>query len=557
VIRLVEKLVEGVFFHLKSEDYELLAKVLDDISENLVQPMAAAIADAETGLANEENASNSAIKRWPLTDDPPSHLSPGDTEFLVEPVDDYPRFFISLVSDTANAGVPAGGSRVLDDVALSVAERQVASVGTPRRPMENLPPRWVETLNSPPEHPQALIEFSAPWEPRALGIGRRAAVGARCKAQDITERAEAWLFERQFPFDRFLREDLQHYVQSEDLSDPVRSEREAAFIDAFTKAAQAARPLIGINPGSLERVHKLKSPEVDYRFSRIPFGPSTPIGAFVSDYLVSNRMTREDELKSMLSPDGPPLHRVDIFTILARPLQPMVFESITAPILSEWNVCKSDPRPAEARRAFWQWRRTRSLPDCIPATGEAAALMTRGWLTAALLGQTQVENFDDPDAIVVRVWDANAETFVAFPTPLLEYDPSDRRSLLPGLLLNLGIGIVSYSEAPDVFVPYQRIYDLGQSEGSSRLNAEFLRVIKNGLPASAPDVALGQTADERSQTLLTKLRSSRANYAKLDDQSPRADEDVTPQWEYFRQVLAAHDFLTDRIEGLSQQDEVL
>ena len=553
----IQKMVEGVCFEVDAESRDLAARVLDDLRENLVAPLAAAIGDARVGLESQENQPDSPIKRWPSGDDEPSSLLPGKTEFLVESVSTYPRRFLELVRETAHGEQP--------ETAMRIGVRQIIATATPKRPVGNEPPaRLLPGMADDGRalSPQQLVTFDASWEPRELGIGARAIPNVRCRASDLEARSEGWLFENQFPFERFLREDLQHYVQSPDLLESDRRKREQAFMDAFAKAARAASPLVGIDERSLVRAHNASAPSVSYQFSRVPFSLTSPVGSFVSDYVISNRLidgaNSQQTLNEILSADGSPVYRIDIFSTLSQPYHAVVFDSITRPILEEWNARNVGNRAADHRRAFWQWRRTRSFIETVPAAPEVVEAMVRGWFTAALLGQTAVVRFDDPDRLKVSVIAPEQDGHVPFPTPLLEYDPTDRRSLVPGLLLNLGIAIVTYGGTPEDFHSYQRLIDLGGSAHGSSLNPELLRYIETGaVSRGAPDPNGGSTWEERQKFLLDRIAKSVVSYEKLEDEVPREDAQVTPQWEMRRELVDAHYTLRSRIEGLVRSDGTL
>lgn len=562
VAKASQKLIEGIVCEVDADTRKLVARVLDDMRQNLIVPLAASVGDSMVGLQNEEDSPDSVIKRWPSNDDEPSSLSPGKTEFLVESVSTYPRRFLELVQATAGDGIQP-------ETALRLGVRQILAQATPRRRINAEPPTWAAGRDGDGQvaDPQQMISFDPVWEPAELGIGSRARPSVACRAADISDRAESWLFENQFPFEQFLREDLQHYVQSPNLLESVRNEREKAFTDAFAMAARAASPLIGIDHASVAIAHPSadRGTGVTYQFSRIPFGRTSTVGQFVEDYVVSNKLVEgantDSTLNDMLSADGRPVHRVDLFSTLSQPYHAVVFDSITKPILEEWTQRNVSDQSGDQLRAFWQWRRTRSLVETIPATREAMEAMTRGWFTAALLGQTQVEAFDDPRNVAVSVYDPDARAFVRFPTPFLECDPTDRRSLVPALLLNLGIAVISYSESQGVFAPYQRLLTLGRPGGNGKaLNIEMNQFITSGtLAPGAPAVDFGSDQASRQTSVIERLRKSQDNYRRLDDkdEQPRLDEDVTSQWELRAMMIAAHETLLDQINKLSMLDDTL
>ncbi len=86
-----QKLIEGIVCEVDADTRKVVSRVLDDMRQNLIVPLAASVGDSIVGLQNEEDSPDSVIKRWPSNDEEPSSLSPGKTEFLVESVTTYPR----------------------------------------------------------------------------------------------------------------------------------------------------------------------------------------------------------------------------------------------------------------------------------------------------------------------------------------------------------------------------------------------------------------------------------------------------------------------------------
>ena len=89
---------------------------------------------------------------------------------------------------------------------------------------------------------------------------------------------------------------------------------------------------------------------------------------------------------------------ISVFGILTEPYEPVVFTSLMKPIVDEWAEVRLND---DSRQTFWTWRRSRTLPEFVPAAPAVRRAMVRGWFTGLVLGQI---NGHDAPGSGVTVW---------------------------------------------------------------------------------------------------------------------------------------------------------
>jgi hypothetical protein len=175
---------------------------------------------------------------------------------------------------------------------------------------------------------------------------------------------------------------------------------------------------------------------------------------------------------------------IDVFAMSGFPFQPIVMDSVMAPIARGWLA---ESNTADSRAAFWKWKRARLLREAVPADPEVADSILRGWYVAKALGQLQSEEPDSARGTKLSIWDDSAEKYASFPYPLL-YQGIAPPHDFPGVILESLIVAMALCNADGSLAPlrsYHRLMDLGGSQRQlSPALTDWLRAGK--LPQGGP-----------------------------------------------------------------------
>jgi hypothetical protein len=173
---------------------------------------------------------------------------------------------------------------------------------------------------------------------------------------------------------------------------------------------------------------------------------------------------------------------ISVTSTLGAAHDPLIFSSITAPIIAGWGAAAQSPA---AKTSFWTNRRARPVTEFVPASQGVILAMTRGWFTGLLLGRI------DRDKQCISHDGAAA----SFPNPLLR-EPGVTRDLLPAVLESLGLAYCEVTRLYDLtpLHAYVALRDLGVQRGLisfeaahlyDHLNSELERWIRTGDAGSA------------------------------------------------------------------------
>lgn len=214
---------------------------------------------------------------------------------------------------------------------------------------------------------------------------------------------------------------------------------------------------------------------------------------------------------------------IDVFAMAGFPFQPVVMDSIMAPIARGWLADSGNP---DSRTAFWKWKRARLLREAVPADPEVFDQMLRGWYVAKALGWLAVEK-DPAKGPKLGVWDAGFKAMRDFPHPLLYPGNAPARDF-PGAVLEsliIALPLVNAEGSLRPLRAYHALLDLGGSQGHlSDPMADWLRDGK--LPESAP-TPNPERAGSRVDSLVERQSAVRAfmdgEIAEFEDQIVKQD----------------------------------
>jgi hypothetical protein len=531
----VDQGAKAIFQSAEAELRSNAVDLISDLRQSFLQPMGKALRVAREKLGDEETRQSEdgeppISTTWPNGEFIPTKFEPAANEVLIEPVSGYEDAFVEQIRKTVQVDAP----RAAVDTATQrtvLFHQDDARAGEPR-----------------------LITIERPWVPRRAeyrqdsGAAVKAEFSVNMALADLLKRCRLWV-ERQDDDNAigvFVREPLREYLSA---SQADSGKRIDAFRRAFAEAVDSAQPLVNINTGLLSTAHgsDLKTLSI---FSEIPFPQKHPARE-VAEKILTTRGLLSESTKAVFG-DGVQT-RIDIFSVLASPYHPVVFDSLMEPIAGDWG---EDSASKSSRAAFWQWRRSRPLAGFIPVGPAVRRAMVRGWFTAGLFSQV-VPAKSGQVSIVVPERSAS----FAFPHPYLGPDPIDV-DLLPAVLESMPIAFLDYRRNPDALAPYVRLRELGQSAGQDvyydEANREVVSWIQDGeLPTGAPKpnpdrVGLADgTATERQELVLQFLQAVRATFAEVAAQrvtrEPQSFFRIPRAWELGDELIGELDLLIEAV----------
>ena len=266
--------------------------------------------------------------------------------------------------------------------------------------------------------------------------------------------------------------------------------------------------------------------------SQLPFR-NHPVEKSAREILAAKLSLAPDAVDQYFTTAGK-ISGVSITSTLGAAHDPMVFTSITGPIVAGWGSAARSPA---ARTNFWNNRRARPVREFIPASQEVILAMTRGWFTGVLLGKV-----DRLHPSIVHDGDV-----VAFPQPLLRDVEGNHRDLLPAILESLGLAYCDVARLHSLtpLRPYVALRDLGVQPGLisfesahvyDLLNVELEHWIRTGDPGTVVAEPLAHramreglaeaTAEDRRAAALSVVTRSADDYrAQMDRYGERGQRD--------------------------------
>ncbi|WP_127126723.1 tubulin-like doman-containing protein [Georgenia sp. SYP-B2076] len=495
----VRRAVESLVHQDEAELREMVADLVPDLVTNLVDPLREAVARGTSALAQEESSQLggqlSPITLWPQADLVPERLNAAPNEFLLEPTSRYPGILRTLVGRTVESAEPGGAMR-------EATTQVVLDTDDVRAGVQHLVRQ--ETAWVPREHTLQSGIVAAP---------SRASFDVAASGEALLGRARRWLEREGTAVGGYIGEGLRDYL------DPARTDprehgaRLAAFEGQFIAALNASAPLVGINPGVLVQVHDVNKAQHVLSFSEIPLPERSPGREIVRRVLQSTEQWSNDIAKAF--GEGREAS-IDIFSVLATPYEPVVFDSLMKPIASEWGARNTTP---DTRAEFWRWRRARSLTEALPLAPATRRAMVRGWFTARVL--TQLDLTDRVPQIWVPDEAGGGGRYRSFPDPLLATDVVQSREILPVVLESILLAMVEVNTraSREPMAPYVRLRDLGRSgmgggyDTYQAPSTDLRAWIRDGCNPVVPAPA-GSTPQTRRQEVEAQLDRLHGNYAR-------------------------------------------
>jgi hypothetical protein len=543
---------KSIGFEAEADLLGLVEELLRDLIPKLLLPITRAVSDAleiSARDARRNNGERSKIENWPHGDDVPALLRPSKNEFLLDDDDKFPETMRRLLQSDTGATTPGDAeARALFDIITGVDSRgdnsnRANAAWTPRH-------SWVPEVGD-------LHEVMSGPTPAALEV--------YLGADELLKRADGWIQNDQTQFGRYLKQSLSDFLADPNVSEGTRQDRLQRFRGRLQATISRARPLVQIDNKLLSLVHGKDAPVMSFAVDSIPV-PRGSEAAKIAREVVATSASGVDIDKLFSDDEG---QGVSVFGILLEPYEPVVFTSLMRPMADEWAEVRLSP---DARQSFWTWRRSRPLPEYIPAAPAIRRSMVRGWFTAQLLDQIAGQRANDQSGMTVwgpgRARGTGEER--RFPYPLLAVSkgaaeaPAAALGSLPLALLD-----VFATQTLDPLRAYHRLRDLGASgndqgyETYETLNQELHVWIEEGrvLPgAPVPHARVGTASDtpqERREKVLTQVDQWRKNYKDAFDRHEGSGNAfaVTREYELRHDLLEALDDLADALAASALQDD--
>ncbi|WP_193509114.1 tubulin-like doman-containing protein [Cryobacterium sp. BB736] len=456
----VRRAVETLSQEQEAEIRDMATDLIPDLAANVLDPLIDALQHGYESLASDSaggnNANRSKTAAWPVGEDIPARLRPAPNEFLLEASDDYPRILKDLVQRTVGVEGPRD-ARIQAELQIMLGTDDVERT------------------------PQSLITRESSWVPRnhnlhpaVTSAPTRALFRVAADPDDLLERSSDWLLHEGTAVGKYLAEGLREFLDPETVGPADLGKRLQVFEGQLIAALNAGAPLVRINPAVLVQVHDRHEVRHTVSFSEVPL-PDKSQGREAFKKVLSARGQWSDGVAKAFSDNNGGF--IDIFTVLSEPYEPVVFDSLMGPIASEWGALS---KTSDQRSEFWRWRRGRPLTEALPFSPSILNAMVRGWFTAGLLDQLQVDDTSGASVFVPAEVGQGGD-FLAFPWPTLTTVKAMGPDMLPAVLESISLAMldVNSSESLAPMRPYQRLLALGAG-GTDELPVELERWILEG-----------------------------------------------------------------------------
>jgi hypothetical protein len=509
---------------------ELAVELLDDLKDNLLEPLHREVSYAYESLNGElqpQGAIPSPIDDWPTKDIIPKSLSASSNEFLLEGTDSYYEKLQTLIRES----IPEKGSG--DPVGNAIASILVGA----------------DVLTEDPK--QEMLVAQRTWVPRnhELSEGsepsRRASFQVLLGADEILNRARDWSGDPEKAIGLYVKESLNTYLSGDAASPQEVKERLLNFQRKLESAVRAAEPLLEVDGEMLNYVHGMDRPKVTYLFSEFPLKEGVAKKA-VETFM--EQLSSEIKSPFKLAYKDSEAQFIDIFALMDSTLQPVVIRSLMVPMAEQWSA---DKMTAATREQFWRWRRSRSMPEFIPLAPAIRRAMVRGFFTARLLGRLQLSNQAGQGCAIL---DSEGKSY-GFPNPLLQLNVPNY-DYIPALLKSIPLAWLDCMNERnlDPMLAYRILgeYGEGVTDNSGNLTATDEYVINRDLS----DFLLEEGSEteggepDRRQQSLNRIKKWKQGFEQLFmEVSAKGDPHRVPRaFEMQDDIISALDDLADAIE---------
>jgi Tubulin like len=470
---MMKKFIVGQVNSIAQEDVRQVAAVLlEDMAANLFTPILRALAEAQESLTAEYGSPAFKLLSGEAV---PKSLLPPKNELLVEDVDTFPKTYIELMNRTAKTESAA------------LVQAFCGEIGDPVL-RANLPEKYRPWSTTQMWQPN-LSKF----QPGNATVASRMRPSFAFDLRKVDSRSMAWLtVDKSTSPGDFIAETLKDYLHG---GSPEENKRRAQrFALLLSQAFTAAHPFVELNKAWLSSRFNYS---VDYNFlisGGIPISSTDdPVTYEIVDGAVAkhlrNPQTRE------LAYDSAHLGDIDIIAMLD-PFSPSGALSLADPIAAayaETRLSAAAGSDDSGGSNFWHGRRARPLLESIPLTPSTRLALTRGWITARLLGFVTITKVGDTST--ASITDGKETCSLLNPTlgdPQTAWDwfgMTLESALLAEMLASKGDN--------QAFNALHLLLRLGSSSGSERVSASYNTV--NPILASASVVEFGRFSSKGAE----------------------------------------------------------
>ena len=474
----------------------------------------------------------------------PAHLRGAPNEILLDPEDSFPGTLDALLElEFTGAGREGASSAAVQEVITGA---------------------WTTVENPAARGQQQLIGRTSRWGPsvpEALAPGHLSSTAAfelDARPRAVLAAASAWVRTRDGKVAEHVKGTLAEWLASNEEHSAEHANR---FADAMKQVVGAAAPLVSINAATHNIVHGPEQAPI-LVVSPIPIDSSHEAYRSISETLHGAGMAESSVLRAFDATSG--AGEVEISTFIGAAVHPVVFDSLTVPILKDWQALTS---PAERQR-FWQARRARQLPSFVPLSPSRQRALVRGWFTATLLGHVGVLEKPWSQGPPMEIWSPRG--LLAFPRYLLGKDVTQDSSVLPALMESMPLALLTYAAGNrQELGAYMRLLDLGSSspgvfDAYDAPNGELAAWIKTAT-LSRGDPSFGEaprpreevagapeaTAEMRRDAVLASLTAYDDDFGAIGDLRISAETSLTvPRlWEVRELVVRCVWELAEAVRG--------
>jgi hypothetical protein len=474
VRQLLDGHVQTVQAALGAASAGLMARLLPSMANGLVAPLSEALTETQDVLrrAREEQASVHGLalvhtleyQAWPSGHGPvPPRFGAAQNEFPLTPVESFEQVFTGHISQVG--GRPSASDSLAETVTTIL--RGTWNEAGALRTFDNL-----ETRSSwrSPVFPIDPHDATQALRPEQTGRYRTA-----WYVEDVLDRARAYIRRLNEPFDQFIRQSLAGYLAEEGTGAGERADRQQAVEEAFGQALENSRPLVGVDVNAVQLLHG-EQLRTYHSFTEIPFGEEVNAGlrkVFTSPSFTDETSAYfEDAIAAGAQSAATSVH---IFGNSPN-FSPAVFRSMLEPITDRWSSMD-----AGMRGSFWQWRRTRRLPACLPAGDQERRSLIGGWFVARSLGLLRYPGEEHAQGF--EVYDRADKVWRRFPHPLLTDDlaSKDRLDTLPAVLESMTLAVAQARTHPQLeplkaYAALRRLFDSRQSVAMDAVTTNWLEL---------------------------------------------------------------------------------
>jgi hypothetical protein len=345
-------------------------------------------------------------------------------------------------------------------------------------------------------------------EPRWVPINSLARTGEQTAAQSagfnfivdipsLLARTTEMLTFKSGSLSKAINMGLRTYIE-DTASGSLRDARRKDFKAALVNALKYCTPMVEEDPVVLGIVHPgATAGGRNTYFTPIPLEGS-PLQADSVQTVLQYDPGNLAIQKSSSFTSSSSIKQIEFYSTLTNARNPVVFNTLMAPIASDWNGRINDE---DERRSFWTFRRTKPLVDSVPISQEGLQKLVTGWFALAFTGNRKIDATDSNKGPKVSVFSVKQNSWTEFPNPLLGLpDDYTAQDYLPAVLLSLSLALVHVNERKSLepLFAYQAMQDAGSADQNFGYRALIKRYVQS----------LGDSVNEQEARESLKLEIS-------------------------------------------------